>query len=59
MVGRCSTAAVAMVHNARTRVIRHAELRDLVRRNVPRGHIKCCRNQIREKLGGGEVTRGK
>ena len=59
MVGRCSTAAVAMVHNARTRVIRHAELRDLVRRKVPRDHVLCCGNQIREKLGGGKVTRGK
>jgi len=59
MAGQCSTAAAAIVHSALTRVIRHAESRDLVRRNVPRGHIKCCRNQIREKLGGGEVTRGK
>jgi integrase len=34
MAGRYSTAAVAMGHNALTRVIRHAEARDLVRRNV-------------------------
>ena len=34
MAGRYSTAAVAMGHNALTRAIRHAEARDLVRRNV-------------------------
>jgi integrase len=34
MAGRYSTAAVAMGHNALTRVIRHAEARDLVARNV-------------------------
>ena len=34
MAARYSTAAVAMGHNALTRVIRHAEARDLVRRNV-------------------------
>jgi integrase len=34
MAGRYSTAAVAMGHNALTRVIRHAEAHDLVRRNV-------------------------
>ena len=31
---RYSSAAVAMGHNALTRAIRHAEARDLVRRNV-------------------------
>ena len=34
MATRYSTAAVAMGHNALTRVIRHAEARDLVARNV-------------------------
>jgi integrase len=34
MATRYSTAAVAMGHNALTRAIRHAEARDLVRRNV-------------------------
>jgi integrase len=34
MASRYSTAAVAMGHNALTRAIRHAEARDLVRRNV-------------------------
>jgi integrase len=34
MAGRYSSAAVAMGHNALTRVIRHAEARDLVGRNV-------------------------
>src|ERR1022692_4342020 len=34
MAGRYSTAAVAMGHNALTRVIRHAEARDLIGRNV-------------------------
>jgi integrase len=34
MAARYSTAAVAMGHNALTRVIRHAEARDLVGRNV-------------------------
>jgi hypothetical protein len=34
MALRYSTAAVAMGHNALTRVIRHAEARDLVGRNV-------------------------
>lgn len=34
MAARYSTAAVAMGHNALTRVIRHAEARDLVARNV-------------------------
>jgi integrase len=34
MAQRYSTAAVAMGHNALTRVIRHAEARDLVGRNV-------------------------
>ena len=34
MALRYSSAAVAMGHNALTRVIRHAEARDLVRRNV-------------------------
>jgi integrase len=34
MSGRYSTAAVAMGHNALTRAIRHAEARDLVKRNV-------------------------
>jgi integrase len=34
MAQRYSSAAVAMGHNALTRVIRHAEARDLVRRNV-------------------------
>ena len=34
MAQRYSTAAVAMGHNALTRTIRHAEARDLVRRNV-------------------------
>ena len=34
MAARCSTAAVTMGHNALTRVIRHAEARDLVGRNV-------------------------
>jgi len=34
MADRYSTAAVAMGHNALTRVIRHAEARDLVARNV-------------------------
>ena len=34
MSDRYSTAAVAMGHNALTRVIRHAEARDLVKRNV-------------------------
>jgi hypothetical protein len=34
MAVRYSTAAVAMGHNALTRAIRHAEARDLVRRNV-------------------------
>ncbi len=34
MAVRYSSAAVAMGHNALTRVIRHAEARDLVRRNV-------------------------
>jgi integrase len=34
MATRYSTAAVAMGHNALTRVIRHAEARDLVGRNV-------------------------
>ena len=34
MALRYSSAAVAMGHNALTRAIRHAEARDLVRRNV-------------------------
>ena len=34
MATRYSTAAAAMAHNALTRVIRHAEARDLVARNV-------------------------
>jgi hypothetical protein len=34
MARRYSSAAVAMGHNALTRAIRHAEARDLVRRNV-------------------------
>src|SRR5579864_3202719 len=34
MAQRYSTAAVAMGHNALTRAIRHAEARDLVKRNV-------------------------
>lgn len=34
MSARYSTAAVAMGHNALTRVLRHAEARDLVKRNV-------------------------
>ena len=34
MALRYSSAAVTMDHNALTRTIRHAEARDLVRRNV-------------------------
>jgi len=38
------------VHNVLTRLIQHAKAGELVRRNVPRGHVKCCGNQIPEKL---------